>query len=152
MPFEKKYFSGGAKSMRGWRLRSLGPGSFKDSASITAYPNNTGDIKLEANLEYRFKLVWLMEGALFMDVGNVWDTHKDDRRPGAEFKFNRFYREIAMDAGFGLRFDATYFIFSTDLGFKLFDPTGNRGWTFRSPPERGRRHDFNISIGFGYPF
>ncbi|MDR1673824.1 MAG: BamA/TamA family outer membrane protein [Bacteroidales bacterium] len=152
MPFEKKYFAGGTKSMRGWRLRSLGPGSFVDSVSIAAYPNNTGDIKLETNIEYRFKLVWVMEGALFLDAGNVWDTRRDDTRVGANFDFKRFYREIALNTGFGLRFDFTYFIFSADLGMKLFDPANNRGWIFRSKPERGRIRDFNISIGFGYPF
>jgi outer membrane protein assembly factor BamA len=152
MPFEKKYYSGGAKGIRGWRLRSLGPGSFKDSVTIAAYPNNMGDIKLEANIEYRFKLVWLMEGALFLDAGNVWDSHKDEKRVGADFDFKRFYKEIALSGGFGIRFDFTYFIFSMDLGMKFFDPADNRGWTFKSVPEGGRGRDFNFSIGIGYPF
>jgi outer membrane protein assembly factor BamA len=152
MPFEKKYFSGGANSLRGWRLRSLGPGSFKDSISIASYPNNTGDIKLEANLEYRFKLVWVIEGAFFVDAGNVWDAHKDDKRVGADFDFKRFYREIAVDAGIGFRFDFTYFVLSIDTGMKLHDPAGYRGWVFNSIPERGRIRDFNLSIGIGYPF
>ena len=107
MPFEKKYYAGGANSMRGWRLRSLGPGSYKDSVIFTSYPNNTGDMKLEANLEYRFKMVWKIEGALFADAGNVWDTRKDSDRPGADFSFNRFYRELALSGGFGFRFDFT---------------------------------------------
>jgi outer membrane protein assembly factor BamA len=151
MPFEKKYFSGGAKSMRGWRLRSLGPGSFKDSASMSAYPNNTGDIKLEANLEYQFKLVWVMEGALFIDAGNVWESHKDEKRQGAEFKFNRFYKEIALDAGIGFRFDFTYFILSVDVGMKLIDPEGYRGWVFKSRSDNNNRL-FNVCLGIGYPF
>ncbi|MDR1864464.1 MAG: outer membrane protein assembly factor [Bacteroidales bacterium] len=152
MPFEKKYYSGGAMSMRGWRLRSLGPGSFRDSVSISAYPNNTGDIKLEANLEYRFKLVWVMEGALFLDAGNVWDSHKDEKRAGADFDFKRFYREIALDAGIGFRFDFTYFILSIDGGMKLFDPAGYRGWVFKRTPGWERPRIFNLSFGIGYPF
>ncbi len=153
MPFEKKYYVGGANSIRGWRLRSLGPGSYQDSLSMTTYPNNTGDIKLEANIEYRFKLVWLMEGALFMDAGNVWDTHKDEDRKGAEFNFKRFYREIALSGGVGLRFDFNYFILRLDTGMKLFDPAGKGRWTLNSRPSSGKRiDDFCFSIGIGYPF
>jgi outer membrane protein assembly factor BamA len=156
MPFEKKYYSGGTLSMRGWRMRSLGPGSYKDSlnskSSITLYPNNTGDVKLEANLEYRFKLVWVIEGALFVDVGNVWDLHKDEKRVGTDFKFNRFYRELAVDAGLGFRLDFTYFILSIDTGMKLIDPAGNRGWVFNSLPDADRPRIFNVSFGIGYPF
>ncbi len=155
MPFEKKYYAGGANSIRGWRLRSLGPGSYQDTASITAYPNNTGDIKLEANVEYRFKLVWLIEGALFMDAGNVWDSHKDEDRKGAEFSFDRFYREIALSGGVGLRFNFGYFILRADLGMKLHDPAGSGRWAFTPKPDGSKRvssDDFCLSIGIGYPF
>jgi outer membrane protein assembly factor BamA len=155
MPFEKKYYVGGANSIRGWRLRSLGPGSYKDSVSFTAYPNNTGDVKLEANLEYRYKLVWLIEGALFMDAGNVWDSHKDDDRPGASFSFDRFYREIALSGGLGLRFDFKYVILRADLGMKLHDPAGSGRWAFTPKPYSNKRvnwDDFCLSIAIGYPF
>jgi len=155
MPFEKKYYAGGANSMRGWRLRSLGPGSYRDSASFTSYPNNTGDIKLEANLEYRFKLVWVLEGALFADVGNVWDSHKDEDRPGADFSFNRFYRELAMTGGLGLRLDFKYFIFRVDWGMKVRDPADSGRWAFTPKPDgskRFNRDDFCWSIAIGYPF
>jgi len=154
MPFEKKYYAGGANSMRGWRLRSLGPGSFKDTTSLKiSYPNNTGDIKLEANLEYRFKLVWVMEGALFTDVGNVWDSYRDNDRPGANFSFDRFYREIALSGGFGFRFDFTYVMIRADLGMKLRDPSGSGRWSFASKPDSNKRwDDFCVSIGIGYPF
>jgi outer membrane protein assembly factor BamA len=155
MPFEKKYYVGGANSIRGWRLRSLGPGSYKDSASFTSYPNNTGDIKLEANLEYRFKLVGFLEGALFMDAGNVWDSHKDEDRPGADFSFDRFYREIAVSGGVGLRFDLKYVILRSDLGMKLHDPAGDGRWAFTPKPDGSRRvnwDDFCLSIAIGYPF
>ena len=155
MPFEKKYYAGGANSMRGWHLRSLGPGSYKDSVTYT-YPNNTGDIKLEANLEYRFKLVWRMEGALFMDAGNVWDSNKDNNRSGANFSFDRFYREIALSGGLGFRFDFTYVVIRADLGMKLRDPAGSGRWTFEPKPDGSNRitwgNDFCLSIGIGYPF
>jgi hypothetical protein len=155
MPFEKKYYVGGANSIRGWRLRSLGPGSHRDTSSITAYPNNTGDIKLEANIEYRFKLIGRMDGALFMDAGNVWDTHKDKDREGADFSFDRFYREIALSGGAGLRFDFNYFILRADVGMKLHDPAGNGRWVFSPKPDGGKRvsrEDFCLSIGIDYPF
>jgi outer membrane protein assembly factor BamA len=155
MPFEKKYYAGGANSVRGWRIRSLGPGSFVDTASVVTYPNNTGDIKLEVNMEYRFKLVWLMEGALFLDAGNVWDIRKDESRKGAEFRFDRFYREIALSGGLGLRFDFNYFILRADLGMKFYNPGGKGRWTFDRKPNGEKRitnDDFCISIGIGYPF
>ena len=155
MPFEKKYYVGGANSIRGWRLRSLGPGSYRDSISFSSYPNNTGDVKLEANLEYRYKLVWLVEGALFMDAGNVWDSRKDDDRPGANFSFNRFYREMALSGGLGLRFDFKYFILRSDLGMKLHDPAGNGRWAFTPKHDGSKRvtwDDFCLSIAIGYPF
>jgi len=155
MPFEKKYYAGGANSIRGWRLRSLGPGSYKDTTSLTSYPNNTGDIKLEANLEYRFKLVWRIEGALFVDAGNIWDSHKDDDRPGANFSFDRFYREIALSGGLGFRFDFKYVILRTDLGMKLHDPAGEGRWVFTPKPDGNKRlswDDFCLSIAIGYPF
>jgi len=155
MPFEKKYYAGGANSMRGWRLRSLGPGSFKDTTSLKiSYPNNTGDIKLEANLEYRFKLVGIMDGALFMDTGNVWDSYMDDDRPGANFSFDRFYREIALSGGLGFRFNFNFgIILRADLGMKLRDPIGNGRWTFVSKPDSNKRwDDFCLSVAIGYPF
>jgi outer membrane protein assembly factor BamA len=154
MPFEKKYYVGGANSIRGWRLRSLGPGSYKDSALFTSYPNNTGDIKLEVNLESRFKLVGLLEGAFFLDAGNVWDSHRDEDRPGADFSFDRFYREIALSGGIGFRFDFKYFILRSDVGMKLHDPAGKGRWVFTPKPD-GRRigwDDFCWSIAIGYPF
>lgn len=149
IPFERKYYAGGANSIRGWKVRTLGPGSYRDTTAVL-YPNSTGDIKLETNLEYRFKLVWILEGALFCDVGNVWDWHKDEMRPGADFEFNRFTEELAMSAGFGIRLDANFFIFRTDMGFQLHDPAAEDPWH----PLRHWHgmHDATICIGIGYPF
>jgi hypothetical protein len=150
LPFEKKYFSGGANGIRAWPVRSLGPGTYK--ASPEEYPNQTADIKLEANLEYRFHLISFIEGALFLDAGNIWATNEKDNRPGAQFRFNEFYRQIAFGTGTGLRFDMSYFILRLDLGMKLRDPseTENKGWIPGNRPYTNR--DFNFTFAIGYPF
>lgn len=150
LPFEKKYFTGGANGVRAWPVRSLGPGTYK--ASPEAYPNQTADIKIEANLEYRFKLVAFVEGALFIDVGNIWAINEKDNRSGAQFKFNSFYRQLALGTGTGLRFDMNYFILRLDLGMKLREPSesGNHGWIIGSRQYEG--NDFNFTFAIGYPF
>lgn len=150
LPFEKKYFSGGANGIRAWPVRSLGPGTYK--ASPEEYPNQTADIKLEANVEYRFKLISFIEGALFLDAGNIWAINEKDNREGAQFKFNQFYRQIAFGTGAGLRFDMSYFILRLDLGMKLRDPsvTENRGWIIGARPYSN--NDFNLTFAIGYPF
>jgi len=91
--------------------RDLGPGSYADTTSSDYfdYPNKNGDIKIEANVEYRFKVFWKMEGAIFLDAGNIWALKEEESRPGAEFKWNRFYREIAVGTGLGVRFDFSFF-------------------------------------------
>jgi outer membrane protein assembly factor BamA len=122
LPFEKKYFTGGANGIRAWQVRSLGPGNYK--ADVGSYPNQSSDIKIESNLEYRFKLLLMMEGAIFLDAGNIWAINsKEDGRDGAIFKINEFYKQIAVGTGFGMRFDFNYFLFRLDLGFKLRDPS-----------------------------
>jgi len=150
LPFEKKYFTGGANGIRAWPVRSLGPGTYK--ASPEEYPNQTADIKLEGNVEYRFKLISLIEGALFVDAGNIWAINEKDNREGAQFKFNEFYKQIALGTGAGLRFDMSYFILRLDLGVKLRDPSEpeNRGWILGSRPYSN--NDFNLSFAIGYPF
>ncbi len=150
LPFEKKYFTGGANGIRAWPVRSLGPGSYKYSTKD--YPNQTADIKLEANIEYRFNLIDFIEGALFLDAGNIWAINEKDNREGALFKFNRFYKQIALGTGAGLRFDLSYFIFRLDLGMKLRDPSQpeNRGWIIGYRPIEG--NDFNLTFAIGYPF
>jgi len=150
LPFEKKYFSGGANGIRAWPVRSLGPGTYK--ASPEEYPNQTADIKLEANLEYRFHLISFIEGTLFLDAGNIWAINEKDNRSGAQFRFNQFYRQIAFGTGTGLRFDMSYFILRLDLGMKLRDPseTKNKGWIPGNRPYTSR--DFNFTFAIGYPF
>ncbi len=150
LPFEKKYFSGGANGIRAWQVRSLGPGTYRMPEN--AYPNQSSDIKLEANIEYRFKLISFMEGALFADAGNIWAINEKDNRPGAQFKLNEFYKQLALGAGTGFRFDFSYFIFRLDVGMKLRDPSQPEynGWIPGKRKITG--DDFNFSFAIGYPF
>ncbi len=149
IPFEKQYFSGGFNSIRAWAPRELGPGSYRTNQSAQ-FPNSTGDMKLEANVEYRFKLFWILEGALFTDAGNIWAITRNDDRPGALFQWNSFLNDIAVGTGFGLRFDFSFFIFATDFGFKTRDPsvTGSKWF----PNEGKWTNSFTINLGIGYPF
>jgi len=150
LPFEKKYFGGGANGIRAWQVRTLGPGTYK--AAADAYPNQSADIKLEGNIEYRYRLVGFVEGAFFLDAGNIWAINSKDNREGAQFKFNRFYKQIAIGTGAGLRFDFNYFIFRFDLGMKLRDPSLPRGQRFiiGNYPIKGEH--FNLNFAIGYPF
>jgi outer membrane protein assembly factor BamA len=153
MPFEKKYFSGGSNGIRAWQVRSLGPGSYViPEDQLKLYPNQLGDVKLEASLEYRFDLFKALKGAVFLDAGNIWAISSTDERPGAVFKPGTFYKEIAVGTGFGLRADLSYFIGRLDLGIKLRDPgtpdgpkwlIGYRNYTWK---------DFVLNFGIGYPF
>jgi outer membrane protein assembly factor BamA len=151
MPFEKQYFEGGANGIRGWQVRSLGPGSYVPDS--TKYINQTGDIKLEANIEYRFKLFWILEGALFVDAGNIWAIKEDKNRPGAQFRINNFYKDIAVGTGFGMRFDLKFVLLRTDIGLKLRDPKlpADTKWIF-SRPGSLNTSNMSIVIAIGYPF
>lgn len=150
LPFEKKYFTGGANGIRAWQIRSLGPGTYKAQPGM--YPNQSSDIKLEANFEYRFRLISILEGALFLDAGNIWAINSKDNRPGAQFEFDKFYKQIALGTGAGFRFDFSYFIFRLDLGMKLREPANsfNEGWIIGTRPYNSK--DFNFSFAIGYPF
>jgi outer membrane protein assembly factor BamA len=155
VPIEKQYFSGGANGIRAWQVRSLGPGSYNpkppgDTSKV--FLNETGDIKLEANAEYRYKLFWIIEGAVFIDVGNIWSIKKDPAREGAEFRLNKFYKDIAVGTGTGFRFDFKFVIARVDIGMKLRDPllTGTSPWIFLNGPYH--LEHFTIVLGIGYPF
>ncbi len=151
LPFEKKYFAGGANSIRAWQVRNLGPGSYSEELT-SSYPNKTADIKLEANIEYRFKLFWLLEGALFVDAGNIWAINSSDEREGALFQTNTFYKEIAIGTGFGTRFDFSFFVFRLDLGIKAMDPSVIDGQNWIIGNRKMTSDDFTINLGIGYPF
>ena len=153
VPFIKQFYSGGPNSIRGWQLRELGPGSFQEQRLDNTAFFQSGDIKLEFNLEYRFDLFWYFEGAVFLDGGNVWTLDDDPSRPGAQFS-SGFLDQVALSSGWGLRLDFDYFIFRFDFGYKLRNPFPN--------PETGSHFvltdgDFNTRIGnvnfaINYPF
>ena len=148
IPFEVKYFTGGANGIRAWPIRTLGPGSFK--ANPNDFPNQTGDIKLEANAEYRFTMIGDFEGAFFVDMGNIWSIK--DNRPGTEFKVNEFYKQIAMGTGFGLRYDFSYVILRVDLGIRLHDPGLDPGQRWIPASQLLKKNNYNIAFAIGYPF
>lgn len=151
IPFEKQYFGGGSNGIRGWQVRTLGPGSYVPD-STTTFLNQTADIKLELNTEYRFKLFWILEGAVFIDAGNIWNLREDPDRKGSQFQLKTFYKDIAIGTGAGLRFDFSFFLARFDLGVKLRDPslTSGNKWIFVNRPYK--RGDFAAFISIGYPF
>lgn len=148
MPFEKSFFVGGANSVRAWIARSLGPGGFRDTTGVRI--DQIGDIKLEWNLEYRQKLYGVFEGAMFIDAGNIWLRQKDPQRELAEFQLNRFYKEIALGTGLGLRLNFDYFIIRLDAAHPLREPGYEIGerWSF----DRIALKNVNFNFGIGYPF
>lgn len=151
MPFAKQYFGGGANGIRAWKARSLGPGSSVKKS--TGLLNEMADIKIEANAEYRFKLFWILEGAVFLDAGNIWTFHDDKDRPGSQFKLNKFIDDMAVGTGLGLRFNLDFVILRTDLGIKLRDPQlpTYPKWIRLQRPYNFRQ-DYSFVLGIGYPF
>jgi hypothetical protein len=156
MPYEKKYYSGGPNSMRGWSTRDIGPGSYVEQdtlqSSVFYYPNKSGDMKLEANIEYRFKVIWKMGGAIFLDMGNIWDIGEEEDRPGADFSWNRFYKEVGIGTGFGARFDFSFFLLRLDFGIKLRDPSLPEGDRWIGLFQNFGLNDLHVKFGIGYPF
>ncbi len=148
LPFEKYFYLGGSNSMRGWRLRTLGPGSYDESDTVRV--DNIGDIGLEMNLEYRFPIYKYFKGAAFIDAGNVWLRKSNELYPGGEFSFRRFYKEIAFDAGLGLRIDFGFFLIRLDGAIPLKDPRLPEGsrWVFQND----RKIKILGNLGIGYPF
>ncbi len=153
LPYEKKYFAGGPNSLRAWNTRDIGPGSYVEASdSVFFFPNKNGDIKLEANVEYRFKLVWKIEAALFADVGNVWNMRYDSTKINAEFDFKRFHKELAVAGGFGFRFDFSFFLLRVDVGIRFRDPTLPDGDRWIPVLRDFGFNDLHLKFGIGYPF
>lgn len=150
IPFEQRFYAGGANGVRGWSVRTLGPGSYDGHNSVTDFINQCGDIRLDASIEYRAKLFWVFEGALFIDAGNIWTIHNYPSQPGGMFHFNRFYKQIALAYGAGIRMDFTYFLLRFDLGFKAHNPAkGQEPW----PIAHFNWHrDATFHFAVGYPF
>ncbi len=145
LPFEKSYFGGGSNGIRAWPARSLGPGSLADSLLNTV--NQIGELKIEANIEYRFDITKLFKGAFFIDAGNIWILKEDPQRPHAEINLNRFYNDIAIGVGFGLRLDFSFFIFRFDIATPLKDPSKEDPKTYRIELKKT-----TLNLGIGYPF
>jgi outer membrane protein assembly factor BamA len=122
LPFEKRYFSGGANSVRGWSVRSLGPGRYKGRDGNINFITQTGDMKLDLNLEYRTHLFWKFGGALFVDAGNIWTIRNYEQQPGVQFKLQNIISDLAVSYGLGLRLNFDYFIMRFDLGMKAVNP------------------------------
>ena len=122
LPFEKRYFSGGANSVRGWSVRSLGPGRYKGRDGNINFITQTGDMKLDLNLEYRTHLFWKFGGALFVDAGNIWTLRDYEQQPGGQFKLQNVLSDLAVSYGLGLRLNFDYFIMRFDLGMKAVNP------------------------------
>ena len=151
IPFEKRFYSGGANSVRGWGVRTLGPGSYDSKNNLLDFINQCGDIRFDANLEYRAKLFWVVELGLFLDAGNIWTIrdYKEDQ-PGGVFKFNKFYEQIALAYGAGIRLDFKYFLVRVDMGMKAHDPaSGQVHWPLFNP---NFKHDSEFHFSVGYPF
>ncbi|MDR1792260.1 MAG: BamA/TamA family outer membrane protein [Bacteroidales bacterium] len=149
LPFEYTYYLGGANSMRAWKARTLGPGSSIDSSGI----DKGGDIKFEVNLEYRVPIYKRFHFGVFADAGNVWTMHSS--LPNGNFAFNRFYKEIALCVGVGLRLDLSFFVIRLDYALKLHDPgkeTANGWQQFNWKDYKTFRNDRGIVLGIGYPF
>ena len=152
LPFEKRYFSGGANSVRGWGVRELGPGGYKGNDGRIDFINQTGDMKLDLNAEYRTPLFWKFEGALFVDAGNIWTLRKYDEQPNGQFKLDKFYKQIAAAYGMGLRLNFDYFILRFDMGMKAINPayeSGDEHWAIIHPK---LSRDFAFHFAVGLPF
>jgi outer membrane protein assembly factor BamA len=158
MPYIKQFFIGGTNSIRAFRARSLGPGSYYDPAiqNDSIAEDQSGDLKLEFNTEYRAQLFGKLKGALFIDAGNIWLLNDDPDKPGSKFSKD-FMNDIAVGTGVGLRFDLSFLILRTDFAFpirKPYLPDGER-WViddinFGSSSWRNENLIFNLAIG--YPF
>ena len=150
LPFEKRYYSGGANSVRAWQVRQLGPGSYIPDVTSTFF-NQSGDIKLDLNLEYRSHLFWKLEVAAFIDAGNIWTIQDYEGQEGGKFRFNSFYKEIAIGYGLGLRLDFDYFLIRFDGGEKAYNPAkqGKERWSLLHP---NLKDNFAWHIAVGYPF
>jgi outer membrane protein assembly factor BamA len=156
LPFVKQFFSGGPNSVRAFRIRSLGPGSFRpDRIDIGSFFDQAGDIRLEGNIEYRFPIVSLLRGAVFMDAGNVWLVNDNEALPGGKFSRN-WYNELGVGTGFGLRVDVEFFVIRFDIATPIHRPYMPEGQRWERDFDIGdgqwRRQNLIFNFAIGYPF
>lgn len=152
LPFEKRYFSGGTNSVRGWNVRELGPGKFRGSDGKIDFINQTGDMKLDMNVELRTALFWKFNGAFFVDAGNIWTLKNYKDQPGGQFKFDSFLKQLAVAYGLGLRVNFDYFVVRLDCGMKAVNPaytTSSEHFPIVNP-RLGR--DLSVHFAVGLPF
>ena len=151
LPFEKRYFAGGANSVRGWSVRSLGPGAYNGADRGINFINQSGDLKLDLSIEYRAFLFWKFNGAIFIDAGNIWTIRDYVDQPGGAFRLNDFYRQIAVAYGLGLRMNLDFFILRFDAGMKAINPAyhGRGHYPFTHPV---LSRDFAFHFAVGLPF
>ncbi len=153
LPFEKRYFSGGANSVRGWSVRSLGPGRYKDKDGNINFITQTGDVKLDINMEYRTHLFWKFGGALFIDAGNIWTLRDYPSQPDGQFKFKNILKDLAVSYGLGLRLNFDYFIIRFDMGMKAVNPAYKTEDENHFPIIHPRlKRDFAFHFAVGLPF
>lgn len=151
LPLERQFYAGGAMSMRGWQARALGPGTDTSLKKVFTIPSQLGDMKLEANIEYRFPLFWKLEGALFADAGNIWGMPGKGWSEESEFRWKNLGESIGLDWGLGLRVNLDFLLLRLDAGVRLHDPgrdAGNR-WV---PVREWFKGNYAIHFGVGYPF
>ena len=146
MPFEKSFFAGGANGIRAWQARDIGPGTYAGPANF----DQIGDIKIETNIESRFDIIGVFEGAVFIDAGNIWLMNADADRPGAKFEMDQFFNEFAIGGGLGLRLNFSFFIIRLDAALPLKDPSreNEKRWVLNNSSV----DDINFNLGIGYPF
>ena len=152
LPFEKRYFSGGANSVRGWNVRGLGPGKFRGSNGAIDFINQTGDMKLDLNAEYRTDLFWKLRGAFFIDAGNIWTLRAYDEQPGGQFRWNEFYKQIAVAYGLGVRLNFDYFVLRFDMGMKAINPAYETKEEHYAIIHPRLSRDFVFHFAVGLPF
>ena len=153
LPFEKRHFSGGANSVRGWSVRSLGPGRYKDKDGNINFITQTGDIKLDLNLEYRTHLFWKFGGALFIDAGNIWTIRDYPSQPDGQFQIQNILKDLAVSYGMGLRLNFDYFIIRFDMGMKAVNPAYKTEDENHFPLIHPRlSRDFAFHFAVGLPF
>jgi outer membrane protein assembly factor BamA len=169
LPYDRYFYAGGGTSIRAFRPRRLGPGSYFaqaidstgkklfDEAGNPIRNENIeqqGELLIESNLEYRFNIWSIMNGALFVDAGNIWMISEDEARPGSQFQFKNFFQELAVGAGFGLRFDFTFLIARLDVATRIHDPTlvKNRFVIGNNSFSEIVRGNTLVNLGIGYPF
>ena len=152
LPFEKRYYGGGANGVRGWAVRGLGPGRYQAKDGTIDYINQSGDIKLDLSMEYRMHMFWKLEGALFVDAGNIWTMYDYSDQPGGVFLWDEFYKQIAVSYGLGVRLDLNFLVLRLDAAMKAVNPIYMDG-PLRYPVIHPRfKRDFAWHFAVGYPF